>query len=97
VTGGLFGFGVQPVQPIVPDGHGGLWIPMPGADGQQSYLLHWAAGHLTVASLPGGTGRTSVDTVSRIPGTSQALAGGFTHTLNNPAANDAGALLEFGS
>jgi hypothetical protein len=25
------------------------------------------------------------------------LAGGFTHALNNPGANDAGALLEFGS
>jgi hypothetical protein len=97
VAGGLFGFGVQPVQPIVSDGHGGLWIPMPGADGAKSYLLHYAGGRLTVASLPGGTGRTSADTVSRIPGTSQALAGGFTHALNNPGANDAGVLLEFGS
>jgi hypothetical protein len=97
VAGGLFGFGVQPVQPIVSDGHGGLWIPMPGSDGQQSYLLHYAGGHLTVASLPGGTGRTSVDTVSRVPGTAEELAGGFTHALNNPGADDAGALLEFGS
>jgi hypothetical protein len=97
VAGGLFGFGVQPVQPIASDGHGGLWIPMPGSDGQRSYLLHYAGGHLTVASLPGGTGRTSVDTVSRVPGTSQELAGGFTHALNNPGANDAGALLELGS
>jgi len=30
VAGGLFGFGVQPAQPIVSDGHGGLWIPTPG-------------------------------------------------------------------
>jgi hypothetical protein len=97
VAGGLFGFGVQPVQPIASDGHGGLWIPMPGSDGQHSYLLHYTAGHLTVASLPGGTGRTSVDTVSRIPGTSGVLAGGFTHALNNPGADDAGALLEFES
>jgi hypothetical protein len=50
-----------------------------------------------VASLPGGTGRTSVDTVSRIPGTSAVLAGGFTHALNNPGVNDAGALLEYES
>jgi hypothetical protein len=97
VAGGLFGFGVQPVQPIISDGHGGLWIPMPGAGGQRSYLLHYAAGHLRVAALPGGTGWTSVDTVSRIPGTFEVLAGGFTHALNNPGVNDAGALLEYES
>jgi hypothetical protein len=27
----------------------------------------------------------------------EVLAGGFTHALNNPGANDAGALLEFES
>jgi hypothetical protein len=97
VAGGLFGFGVQPVQPIISDGHGGLWIPMPAGDSEHSYLLHFTAGHLKVASLPGGTGRTSVDTVSRIPGTSDVLAGGFTHALNNPGVNDAGALLEYES
>ncbi len=97
VAGGLFGFGVQPAQPIVSDGRGGLWIPMPSVSAQNSYLLHYAAGRLTVASLPGGTRRTLVDTVSRIPGTSQALAGGFTHAPSNPGAHDAGALLEFGS
>jgi hypothetical protein len=82
------------VQPIISDGHGGLWIPMPGAGSPNSYLLHYAAGHLNVASLPGGTGRTSVETVSRVPGTTEVLAGGFTHALNNLGVNDAGVLLE---
>ncbi|MGH8919744.1 MAG: hypothetical protein ACRD0H_15675, partial [Actinomycetes bacterium] len=38
VAGGNYGFGVQPVQPVSSDGHGGLWIPMPGTGGQKSYL-----------------------------------------------------------
>ena len=96
VAGGLFGFGVQPVQQISSDGHGGLWLPMPGAGTQKSYLLHYAAGHLTAAALPGAT-RTSIGTVSRVPGTAQVLAGGFTHAANQPATGDAGVLVQYGS
>jgi hypothetical protein len=41
-----------------------------------------------------GSSRTQVP----FPGAQWSkVAGGFTHALNNPGANDAGALLEFGS
>src|ERR1035437_9671519 len=36
VAEGNFGFGTQPLQQVSSDGHGGLWIPQPGADGQRS-------------------------------------------------------------
>ena len=97
VAGGNFGFGVAPVQQMSPDGHGGLWIPMPGTGGQKSYLLHYSAGHLTAAALPGGPNRTTVDTVALIPGTGQALAGGATHAFANPGANVTAVLLRYGS
>jgi hypothetical protein len=77
------------------DGHGGLWIPMPGGAGQKSYLLHYSAGHLTTASLPGGANRITVDTVALVPGTSSALAGGYTHAYANPGANVTAVLLQY--
>lgn len=95
LAGGLYGFGVQPVQPVSSDGHGGLWIPMPGVGGQKSYLLHYSAGHLTAAALPGGVNRTTVDTVALIPGTSEMLAGGATHAYANPGANVTAVLLQY--
>jgi len=96
VAEGSFGFGVQPVQQMSSDGHGGLWIPMPGSGGQKSYLLHYSGGHLTQAALPGGPNRITVDTVALIPGTSGALAGGFTHAFANPGANVTAVLLQYG-
>ena len=95
VAGGLFGFGVQPVQQISSDGRGGLWIPMPGADGQKSYLLHYSAGRLTLTAVPGGATRTTIGTVALIPGTSEALAGGFAHAPGNPGASVSGVLLQY--
>jgi hypothetical protein len=35
--------------------------------------------------------------VARIPGTSEALAGGFTHAAGNAGLDDAGVLLEYES
>ena len=52
VAGGNFGFGK--LQQVSSDGHGGLWLPMPGFGGQKSYVLHYSGGHLTQAALPGG-------------------------------------------
>ena len=96
VAEGNFGFGVQPLQQMSSDSRGGLWIPMPGVDGQKSYLLHYSAGHLTAAALPGGPNRITVDTVALIPGTSSALAGGETHASGNPADNVTAVLLQYG-
>ena len=95
VAGGNYGFGSQPLQQLSSDGHGGLWLPMPGSGGQKSYLLHYSAGHLTAAALPGGPNRITVDTVALIPGTFGVLAGGTTHAYANPGANVTAVLLQY--
>jgi hypothetical protein len=93
---GNYGFGTQPLQQISSDGHGGLWLPMPGVDGQRSYLLHYSGGHLTTAALPGGPYRISIDTVALIPGTGSALAGGNTFAYQKPGVNVTAVLLQYG-
>jgi hypothetical protein len=98
VAEGNFGFGTQPLQQASSDGHGGLWIPMPGVDGQKSYLLHYTPRHpLSEASLPGGPERISVETVTPIPGTSDLLAGGDTHAYAKLGTNVVAVLLQYGS
>jgi hypothetical protein len=95
VAEGNYGFGVQPMQQASPDGHGGLWLPMPGVDGQRSYLLHYSAGHLTQAALPGGEHRMSVEAIAPIPGTTDVLAGGDTHAYDKPGTNVTAVVLEY--
>ena len=92
---GLFGFGVQPVQQISSDGHGGLWLPMPGVDGQKSHLVHYSGGRLTTAALPGGPDRTDVYSVALIPGTLSVLAGGDMHASDEPGVNVSAVLLQY--
>ena len=96
VAAGDYGFGTQPIQQISSDGHGGLWLPMPGAGGQKSYLLHYSAGHLTPVAVPGGPSRTDIYSVTLIPGTSGALAGGDTHAFDSPGTNVTAVLLQYG-
>jgi hypothetical protein len=64
---------------ITPDGAGGLWIPVGWAGG--GTILHYSRGAITVTALPspGQDETTHPDGVSRIPGTTQALA--VTSTL----------------
>ena len=95
VAGGNYGFGSQPLQQLSSDGHGGLWLPMPGSGGQKSYLLHYSFGHLTATALPGGPNRITVDTVALIPGTFGVLAGGTTHAYANPGLNVTAVLLQY--
>ncbi len=96
VAEGNYGFGTQPVQQVSSDGHGGLWIPMPGIDGQKSHLLHYSARHLTPVALPGGPERIFVDTVALIPGTTSVLAGGNTHAYATLGTNVVAVLLQYG-
>ena len=90
---GQFGLGAPQISS---DGHGGLWLPMPGVDGEKSYLVHYSAGHLTPAALPGGPNRITIFSVALIPGTSSALAGGNTHANGQPGVNDNAVLLQYG-
>jgi hypothetical protein len=93
VAGGNFGFGE--LQQVSSDGHGGLWLPMPGFGGQKSYVLHYSGGHLTQAALPGGPTRITLDTLALIPGTSDVLAGGDTHSASDPGTGVVGVIAEW--
>jgi hypothetical protein len=85
VAQGSYGYGTTPSQQVSYDGHGGLWLPNPAYGGgpDTSYLLHYSAGKLTPVALPGGAAGITVESVSQVPGTSQQLAGGFTHARND--------------
>jgi hypothetical protein len=96
VAQGSFGNGTSPLQQATSDGHGGLWIPMPGFDGQKSFMVHYLHGKLSKVPLPGGATRIDVVSVSHIPGTAQVLGGGFTHKAGNPSAGIVAVILQFG-
>jgi hypothetical protein len=96
VAEGDFGSGTIPFGPqISPDGRGGFWLPMPGYGGQPSYVLHYSAGKLINVPLPRGPYRIDVTSVAQVPGTTEMLGGGFTHTRTDPTAVDA-VILQYG-
>jgi len=81
-------------QQLIPDGKGGLWIPAAGPDGNPA-LLHYFAGKLTRVTLPGTPPEfTMVDSVSRIPGTTAVLAGGFQSTAGGETSTSV--ILQYG-
>ena len=82
-------------QQISSDGNGGLWLPMPGASGAPSSMVHYAAGQLTQAPLPVSGQKLRIGSVANIPGTTQELAGGSTHAANNPATKVVAVILRF--
>ncbi len=90
---GNFGYGAG--QQIAADGRGGLWLPMPGASGAPSYLVHYAAGKLIAARLPVAAPYISIDSIARIPGTAQQLAGGFTHASGDFGRDVAAVILQY--
>jgi hypothetical protein len=96
VAQGSFGIGTSPLQQVSSDGHGGLWIPMPGTGGRPSFLVHYSGGRLTEAPLPGGAARINVESLALIPGTTSELGGGFTHAPLNPGASVVAVILQLG-
>jgi hypothetical protein len=75
------GFISIPGKQLASDGKGGLWIPAqnPGvasAEGSSARLIHYSGGKLTAVALPGNAASGSV---SRIPGTAEALAAGVEY------------------
>jgi len=84
VAGLLDGF--RPVGNIV---GATVLLPMDGPIGGTSYLVHYAAGKLTKAALPVNPATITIRSVARIPGTTQQLAGGFTHHSGDRTAIDA--------
>lgn len=93
VASGEFGYGPDHEQ-FTSDGSGGLWIPMDGPAGGTGFLVHYAGGKLIKAALTINPATLTADSVSRIPGTTQALAGGFTHTASNRGSNVVAVLLQ---
>lgn len=71
------------------DGTGGLWISAQNPVGP-SRLFHYSAGKVTLLFLPGSTGLpTASNSVSRIPGTAEAITGGTAFNASSSAANRA--------
>ncbi len=93
VAQGEFGYGPGPQ--ISSDGAGGLWLPMNGPSGGTSYLVHYTDGKLVKATLPVSAPTITVVSVSRVPGSTQQLAGGFTHASDNRGTNVAGVILQY--
>jgi len=85
----------NPVQ-VIPDGSGGLWIPVPSTNGIPCQLLRYSHGHLAPVSLPGGGGRKlNVLGVAAIPHTASAFGVGFTHRTDNLGLGVAGVILQY--
>jgi hypothetical protein len=90
---GQFGYG--PASQLSSDAVGGLWLPMEGSVGGTSYLLHYANGKLAKAMLPVSAPQITIGAVTRIPGTGQLLAGGYTHAAGDRGTNVVAILLRY--
>jgi hypothetical protein len=96
---GSFGYGTTSgggSQQVSSDGASGLWLPMPGVGGQKSFIVHYSAGKLTPATLPGSTLGIAVASISRVPGTREQLAGGDTFTPTMPGTGQVARILMYG-
>ncbi len=97
VAQGDWGVGTSPIQQVSSDGHGGLWIPMPGFGGQLSYLLHYSGGHVTQAALPISAHEVDVQDVALVPGTTELLGAGLSHAYDNPGVDVVAVILAYGN
>ncbi len=70
---------------------------MPGVGGQRSYLPHYAAGKVSVASLPVSATKINIDAIARVPGTTTMLAGGYPHASGNQGSGVISVPLRYGS
>jgi hypothetical protein len=78
-----------PGQQVVADGRGGLWLSARNVEGP-SLLFRYFAGKVTTVVLPTSTTfPAGSNSVSRIPGTAEALSGGTLYSPSSPAANRA--------
>ena len=90
-------FGTGPGPQFSSDGSGGLWLPMSGPFGGPGFLVHYAAGKLTKATLPVSAATIMIGSVARVPGTTQQLAGGFTHAASNRGVRVVAVILQYSS
>jgi hypothetical protein len=78
---------------VAPDGRGGLWFPLNGASGGPTTMAHFSGGKLTTVKLPVSGERIILQSIALVPGTTEAIAGGFTHGAN--FANAVGVVLQY--
>jgi hypothetical protein len=93
ITTGQFGAG--PMPEFSADGSGGLWLPMLGPVGGTSFLVHFANGKLTKAVVPVNPATLTVESTSRVPGSTQQVAGGFTHAANNLGSKVVAVIMQY--
>jgi hypothetical protein len=74
------------------DGSGGLWIPMPGSDGEPSAMLHYTDGKLKTITMPQ---KADVVSISRMAGTTEQFAGGYVPVTNPVGAGLAEVILQY--
>jgi len=80
---------------VIPDGSGGLWIPVPSTDGIPFKMLRYSGGHLRAVTVPRSGRRLNVTAVAAMPGTARALGAGATHKKNELGTRQAAVILEF--
>ena len=84
---------------VIPDGTGGLWIPIRGFEFRASVMLHYARGHLTFAALPAVKGSVlHLAAAAAVPGTRRAITVGNTIPTTEPIGLHSNAvILAYGS
>jgi len=80
---------------LVPDGTGGLWVPVPSQDGVPFEMLRYSGGHLRAVSMPVSGARLDVLAVAAVPHSAETLGVGFTHKKNNAGLGIAGVILSY--
>jgi len=86
------GFG-NPSQ-IVPDGSGGLWIPVPFTAGGPGQIVHFTGGKLHEAPLPVDGQRLIVLAIAHVPGSTRSFGAGQIHKKNKPGVGLHAVLLQ---
>jgi hypothetical protein len=83
---------------VIPDGHGGLWIPLGQFERYPRGMLHYSGGHLRPAALPAVRGRLlDVQAVAAVPGVPRAIGVGETYWKNPIGAHQSAVILAYGS
>jgi hypothetical protein len=86
------GFG-NPSQ-IVPDGSGGLWIPVPFTAGGPGQIVHFTGGKLHQVPLPITGQRLIVQAIAHVPGSTRSFGAGQIHKKNDPGVGLHAVLLQ---
>jgi len=84
---------------VIPDGKGGLWIPILAFEFRASTMLHYSAGQLRFVALPGTHGRVlALGALAAVPGGPRAIGVGQTYPNHGVLGlNGRAVILAYGS